>query len=704
MLNMTNYEEERFGSWPYILTLMVIAYIFSYAIRLIWVYQMGDNPQFIWNGEIMINTNDGYYFAAAAKSVLEGTNGANPQIPGALVNYPVMVYLTAYASKFLSIPLDTIILYMPAVVSSLVVVPIILIGRLFGLPLMGFFAALIGSVAWSYYNRTMVGYYDSDMFAVLMQMFVLYSMLSLIMRHRLSDAFMAFTFIAIYPYFYPQGISLIYGMYFLYIAYAFFFLRKYEPVYFGIAAIAIALTTLPLWGKIILLGFAWWLFKSTFLTLKYRVVASVAFLGLFLIEANVFGLIFEKISGYLNRGTEEHGLHFYQVIQTVREAGQIPFSTMANRISGSTPGVIAAMIGYVLMVMRKKEMIIALPLIGIGVFSLWGGLRFTVYAVPIAALSVVFLFYMVASYINISKLRYVVVAVLTAAMLYPNIMHIEGYRVPTVFTQNEVASLNQLSKRGSDKDYVLTWWDYGYPIWYYGNKNTLIDGSKHHHDNFIISEMLTTDSQLEAARLARIAVETYVASGYKTVADTLFKNKQPDQLDPNAYLENLRYGDVTLPKATRDVYLFLPLRMLDIFPTVAVFSNLDLNTGQKYRQPFFFATSQFQDSAQALNLGRGIILDKRTGTVQLGQQRVPLKSFDTVTLKPDGSMDVKSSLLSMNGALTLVFMPNYRKFLLLDDKMLNSTYVQMFVYGKYDPALFEPVELTPMVKIYKVKL
>ena len=91
------------------------------------------------------------------------------------------------------------------------------------------------------------------------------------------------------------------------------------------------------------------------------------------------------MSTYFNRGIEDVGLHFYQVKQTVREAGIIPFDTMANRISGSVLGVFAALAGYIILVIRHKEFILALPLIGIGLFSLVGGLRFTVYAVPVAA-------------------------------------------------------------------------------------------------------------------------------------------------------------------------------------------------------------------------------------------------------------------------------------------------------------------------------
>ena len=56
---------------------------------------------------------------------------------------------------------------MPAIISSLVVIPIILIARLYNQTLWGFFAALLGSIAWSYYNRTMAGYYDTDMFSAI---------------------------------------------------------------------------------------------------------------------------------------------------------------------------------------------------------------------------------------------------------------------------------------------------------------------------------------------------------------------------------------------------------------------------------------------------------------------------------------------------------------------------------------------------------
>ena len=64
------------------LGLMLIAYVFSFAIRMIWVYQFQDNPTFLWNGELMINTNDGYFFAAGAQQELLGLHQTNPRVFG----------------------------------------------------------------------------------------------------------------------------------------------------------------------------------------------------------------------------------------------------------------------------------------------------------------------------------------------------------------------------------------------------------------------------------------------------------------------------------------------------------------------------------------------------------------------------------------------------------------------------------------------
>jgi dolichyl-diphosphooligosaccharide--protein glycosyltransferase/undecaprenyl-diphosphooligosaccharide--protein glycosyltransferase len=566
-------------------------------------------------------------------------------------------------------------LYMPAAIAGLVVIPVILIGRLFNFTFVGFLAALIGSVAWSYYNRTMIGYYDTDMFSAMAPMFILYFLLRTIEYENLNNAFISALIIFAYPFLYDGGLSLVYAMGLLYMLYMVLFHRREAFTYQSIVLISVALMGIAWFIKLPLIILLYFVFGRIAFNRQKLIIASAIAVLLFLYSGNVFALVWAKFSVYFFRGVDESGgLKFYEVAQTVREAGRIPFETMANRISGSIPGVVIALLGYLLLVIRHRSFILALPLIGIGIFSLWGGLRFTVFAVPVAAISAAYLFYAATSYIKIPAARNTLLILLAAAILYPNITHIIGYKVPTVFGNREVKILDTLKAKGGDKDYVIAWWDYGYPIWYYSEKNTLIDGGKHNHDNFIVSEILSTPSQLEAARLSRIAVETYVESNYSIVADTLFKNGRDDQIDVGTYLETLRYGDMKMPKKTREVYLYLPWRMMDIFPTVRIFSNIDLDTGKKHLRPFFYMSRGHKDSPETLNLGSGVVLNKKSGMLQIGRQKVPVKSFYTVGNRNDGSVDIKRQPVIAKGKISILYMANYGRFLVLDDSYLNSTY------------------------------
>jgi len=684
------------------LLFILIAYTFSFLIRLIWVFQFQDNPQFMWNGELMINTNDGYFFASGAQRWLEGTLQHNPRVPDLF--YTAAVAFTAMITKLTPLSLDTVILYMPAIISSLVVVPIVLIGRLFSIKIVGFFAALLGSIAWSYYNRTMIGYFDTDMFSAMAPMFILYFLLATIKTEKTIFALLSALAFLIYPFLYDQGRAVVYAMGIIYMLYMVIFHRKDEFTYHSILLISIGLMDINVWLQLAIIATLFIAIFKKIITANLSLYSSFITVFIFLYTGHVFDLIWSKVALYLDRDVVSSGLHFFQVSQTVREAGIIPFDTMANRISGSVVGLFAALAGYIILVLRHKEFILALPLIGIGIFSLMGGLRFTVYAVPIAAISAIYLFHIIAMYAKEKKMYYAILTVLTAAMIYPNITHIIGYKVPTVFMQKEVQILDDLKKRSSSKDYVITWWDYGYPIWYYADKNTLIDGGKHHHDNFIISEILLTTSPLEAARLSRIAVETYVASDYKNIADTLFKNHQEDQVDVSAYLENLRYGDVQLHEKSRDAFLYLPMRMLDILPTVKIFSNLDLSSGKPISKPFFYSTQRFQDSGNVIQFGNRVALLKQEGVVQIGQQKVPLGEFIKVRYNQNGKLDINRQVITPMGRITVIYLESYQRFLVLDNEYLNSTFIQMYVFENYDKELFEPVILDPLVKIYKLKI
>jgi dolichyl-diphosphooligosaccharide--protein glycosyltransferase/undecaprenyl-diphosphooligosaccharide--protein glycosyltransferase len=692
---MLKIEQENM-SFAKIVAFMAIAYIFSFAIRLIWIFQFSDVASFNYNGGLMINTNDGYLWASSALNELKGGFENNPRIMD-MYSYGT-VFFTYWAAKVLPFSFDTIILYMPIVISSLVVIPIILIARLYKLPSWGLFAALLGSIAWSYYNRTMAGYYDTDMFSAMAPMFILYFLIRTIEKEDLNSALLAALTILVYPFLYDAGLSIVYAMGIIYMVYMVVFHRYEIFTYQSIIMISIALMGISPIIKLAMIIIIYFLFRQKEFHLKYLAIVSALAVFLFMLSGNVFSLILAKITVYTVRGSESEGLKFFQVAQTVREAGKIPFEVMANRISGSTIGLIISLIGYILLVIKHRPFILALPLIGIGVFSLFGGLRFTVYAVPVAAMSAIFLFYVIASYVPNKIAKYSMIAILTAGMIFPNITHILGYKVPTVFMKDEVKILDKLNSISDEKDYTLTWWDYGYPIWYYSNTNTLIDGGKHNHDNFIISKILNTPSQTQAANLARLAVETYVDSNYSIVADRLFKDK-----DPNDFLEKMESEEFKLPDATRDVFIYLPNRLLNIFPTVGLFSNIDLKTGQKRRQPFFYKADRFKDDGKRLYLGNGIVLDKATSILHLGKQQTAIKQFVIVVYDKSGKLNKKIQTINPNANISIIYMQSYNSFLVLDESMYNSLFIQLFVLENYDKDLFELVISHPLAKVYKLK-
>ena len=695
-----------------LMLLILIAYAFSFLIRMIWVWQFSDNPNFYWNDQIMINTNDGYFFASGAQKELFDMHMHNPRVFG-IWDYGVIFFTTLFA-KITPFSLETIILYMPSIISSLVVIPIILIAKLFDKPLWGFFSALLGSIAWSYYNRTMTGYYDTDMFSAMAPMFILYFLIKSTHDFNLRSALYASIAIVLYPFLYDQGLAIVYAMGMIYGAYMVWYHKDSKITYSSLILVFLALLPLGLPNPIsyivhlLLIFIAYIILGKKDFSQKELIVASSVMFVLFMLLGNVVGLIWHKIFTYTTTGTSQEGLHFYAVNQTVREAGKTLFfsplsgeykTNIADRMIGSNIGFIIAIIGYVMLVLKHRAFLLALPLIGIGIFAHWGGLRFTVYAVPVAAMSAIYLVWVTAEYIKDIKLRYGFIAVVTLLMLYPNIKHIIGYKVPTVFSLDEVKDLDKLNHISTDKDYTLSWWDYGYPIWYYSDTNTLIDGGKHDNDNFIISKIMQTSSPTLAANLSRLAVETYVDSNYSVVANTLFKDK-----DPNEFLLRLDSTDYKLPKKTRDVYLYMPYRMLDILYTVIVFGNLDLTTGKKLRDIMSYPAMIVKQNKNLLTFSNGIVFDVAKGVLHFGKKRVSARYMIVTQNGKNNDIKIQAQGYDKNSNTIVIYMQSYGKVIVMDAQTFNSMYVQMFILGRYDHNLFELVHASPYSRIYKLKI
>jgi len=693
-----------------------IAFSFSILMRLIWVYQFNGYEAFMFNGQFMINTNDGYYYAEGARDILNGLSQENDLSP---IDSAASQLTAAFAS-ILPFSFESIIFYMPVFLSSLVVIPIILIAKTLKNLEMGFIAALLASITWSYYNRTMAGYYDTDMLNIVLPMFLLWSIIWAINTNKNIYLLIAAIDILVYRWWYPQSYSLEFAFLGLILLYTLIYDRKNLYNYKLLAIMLFAMMGLDGWVRSVLVVLAFILFRDEKFDKYVFYILSASVLA-FLVSGG-FSPIWNQLKGYVFKdaisiGKDGLNLHFFSVMQTIREAGQIPFETFANRISGHTITFILSVIGYIYLSYKHKIMLFALPMIGLGFLAYVGGLRFTIYAVPVLAFGVAFLITEFASKMPTAKLKVLSMIMFTLAILYPNYKHIDGYKVPTVFNANEVRAIEKFGQIADREDYVLGWWDYGYPLRFYADVKTLADGGKHSGSvNFPLSFALT-HSQIEASKMARLDVEytektfEYIEQNKKLIEDknlTIFSNIEQMTTeygfnDTNDFLLSLQ-TEIKLPKKTRDIYFYLPYRMLDIYPTVAIFSNIDLMNGNRGNQPFFFVSRNFQDQGSRLNLAQNVYLDKQSSKLHIGNKTQDLRRFVKTSYDKGMQLQVDEQLLNFSSNLSLIYMSNYNTFLIVDEKTYNSLYIQLMVLENYDKNLFEPVTLDPNVKIYKLKI
>ena len=695
---------------------ILLAFTFSALTRLIWMYQFADYEAFKFNGQFMINTNDGYYYAEGARDLLSGVSQENDLSPIESAGSQ----LTAFFAMILPFSFESVILFIPVFLGSLVVVPIILIARGLKNLEMGLIAALLASIAWSYYNRTMIGYYDTDMLNIVLPMFLLWSIIWAINTNK--DIYLLITAIdiLIYRWWYPQSYSLEFSFFGLILAYALIFDRKNAYNYKLLAIMMFAMMNTYGLVRLPIVLVVFYVFKQEKFDKYLYYLLGASIIGFF--ATGGFDPIWSKLQAYVFKDSisvsdKGLGLHFFSVMQTIREAGQIPFETFANRISGHTVTFVASVVGYAYLVYRHKVMLFALPMVGLGFLASVGGLRFTIYAVPVLAFGVAFLITELSSKMPTDKLKVLSMVALTLAILYPNYKHIEEYKVPTVFNIDEVKVLDVLKTKADREDYVISWWDYGYPIRYYADVKTLGDGSKHSGSvNFPLSFMLT-QPQEESAKMARLDVE-YTEKTFKFVKEneeaikdknlTIFSNIEQMTTDygfsdANDFLQTLK-TDIKLPKKTRDIYFYLPFKMLSILPTVNLFSNINLMNGSQGQAPFFFVSRNFKDTEKTLELGSNVSLNKQDMTLQIGQNKVQLRRFVKTTYDKNMKSLTAVQPVNPNANLSLIYMRSYNVFLVVDEKTYNSTYVKLMILEDYDKTLFEKVISNPHAKVYKLKI
>ena len=710
------FEVKDKSNWKIILAYILVAYIFNIWVRFIYVDIITQIPQWQYHGTYIINNPDGLYYAEGARDFINGFHQKNDLSP----IHNITADFTALISEFFHISLDKVIFYLPGIIGSLLVIPLILIGEVLGSSFLGFLAGLMSAMTWSYYHRTMFGYYDTDMFVVVLPTFALWGILWSLKNKDIKFFFVA-PLIEIFMIMWHGGLYNIANGFFIMSAIYLLYLRfiKKEDVFkqslFLLFLIVPLLQISPLFKILILavLFISILKFKNSLDKLNKNYFFYILF-GIYLVIVGLPWINAVIHNSYFTKATlqSDDGFKYFSVVNTVSETSRISFDTLVHRISGSYAGFFIGALGYLLLIIRYPKIIISLPMVVLGLFAVKGGLRFTIFAVPFFALGDAYVAYLLAKvasklFIN-DKVsfysKYIVGLLVMSGFIYPNYKHIHHYITPAVMGKDEIKTLVKFKDIAKRNDYVLSWWDYGYPIRYYADVKTLVDGGKHSGDvDFPVSFALTRPENIsyKTAILDTYFTEQHFIDHKKFDFIKDIENYYKVKINSTEELEQFLSQKITLPKPKWNLYYFLPLQMLNIFPTVSVFSSINIKTG-KVKNHFFYKSTQLKQNGGVLYIGSGIKLYLNKALIQIGRSVVPVKSFDVVAYNRTGKI-IKQHSNFRNRGLRVVFMKSYGIFLVMDDFYYNSSYIQMFVFDNYDKKLFKPVILTPRVKIYKVK-
>ncbi|MBT7307669.1 MAG: hypothetical protein HN842_05585, partial [Gammaproteobacteria bacterium] len=681
-----------------LISLIFVAIGAGITVRFLWDINMQDTPGTKWLDELMLTTNDGYLYATRAKMITEGAIHGNSTMQYASMFSAdgALLFFTWLVAKITPFSFETIILHTSTVISSLIVIPIILIGRSIGSTWLGFFAAIITVVGRAYLDRTRAGYFDTDTFSLLAPILLLYLLVRTISIQRTEPVLLAALFTIIMPFFYGNsgliGESLI-------IAFLAYTTILYHRENFAPAAVLImsaALLNYPMAAnlQIALIVGTYLLCKFGELSHKHLSILAVVSLIAVIPSTQFFSDVADRVTRYADRGgadiagnANDISLTYLDVTGTIAEAQTIQWGQFAQVVTGNEYTLILSVIGFAFLILWRPAMVALLPFAGIGFFAFSGGERFATYFVPVAAFGLAYLFMWLARWLPWRATGLIAASGMTLLTIWPSLQFANNYNPGTVFNTDEVRVLDALAtQKSGKKDYVIAWWDYGFPVNYYSGRNTIIDGANHTRDNFLVSKILSTDSQLQAANLARLTVETKVKMAASQVSDALFLDKEGNAIDPTPLLESLRTAEYRAPKKSREVFLYLPHRMMTILNPVRAFSDRDLTTGQPIPRTFY-KTQDFTITPDRIEMSDNLTLFSKEGALQTKDGKTKINSYIEVHVDDNYKTHVKKQVVDENSTLSIIYLKTYGTMLVVDQEVLNSVFFKLFYFESFDPEL-----------------
>ncbi len=503
-------------------------------------------------------------------------------------------FLLAFFSMFVG--LDKAIFYLPVFLSSLSVVPVVVIGYIYGVLELGFFASVIGSLSFAYFSRSFGGFYDTDCLNLFFSLSILACLIYAIEKNQKTGLFLSAIFSGLFFLWYHSSFIIILALYFIYI------------LYLSVSNKKIALLLL--------------------ITLVSLVFYKMGY--------------FHRVYDYLIKPNyiQMDGMVLKNTLTTVSEAKPISIDKFIRLIAVNKIIFALLFVGYIFFIYKQRSFLLSAPLMLISLLSIKTGARFVEYGVYVLAFGI-YIFYRF-------KIVFYISSLILIFLYSKKDMH---FRPKPLFTKQEVKFLRNL--KTSPNDFIITWWDYGWSLWYYTNANTLIDNGKHFQNNYVVSKILFTSADKIDETIKHYM--KYCPDRYCKIL-TNIKNQHPNNLKGK-------------------IYILFTNRLIRILPTILQFSKIDPFSGKKTDNYYLQVFHLNKINKQYISDNSEIKIDIKNRYFKIKDKKYKLQNIKFLP----------SSFVSRNFYFKIdkFHFIKYKSYLIICNKrVLNSFILQTLIFKK----------------------
>jgi len=639
----------------------------------------------IWyvNGRPIFTGYDAYYFARLAEDYKLGIFNPGGEdklrfVPD-YTKYPPVIpfysWLFAELSALTGKYVENLSFWLIPIFGVLFVIPLVLLFYGEGLYFTALGAALVGSLASIYVNRTAINRLDTDsivlfsLFAIPMAVYYTYKNASPRGRYFFLLLLALFSNLFYWGYLHPD-LNFVLWIF----ATAFFLLSQWNPSQ-GLKAFKNILRNKE---NLIQLGLLTLVFNPVILLFGFK----------------SFGFRLSKY--FFDFGKPLSG-NFPNVQISITELQKFNLKLLSFSTIGSEFLFFIAFLGIILFILtRFRVFLLLFPTFLMGLLAFKSGARFAMFLAPILGLGIGYLLDLLWNFLREKYSlegskefsAFSVLALLFSGVLaYSNKISFRSV-APPIMTSDIAAAFIELGKQTPKNAWIYTWWDYGYAIQYYARRATFHDGgSQFSPKTYFVALGFSSPNPSVGYNVTK----SLEVCGAKCIEKLLKEGKTSEQIK-----EMFVKGELLKDKkTTHPVYWVFTRDLIGKFYWISYFGTWDFKERKGEHIPIISAFCQAKNlNLYLCQIGRSILYFNPINLYLFGGQnfRNPIKYFAIRT--PERLKVIENPNAVFGGALEKVytFIPDKYAWFYTSDKGFKTNFNQMYLLRHWEKKYFEKVK------------